>query len=234
MIAHSAPSSGACATASAPVYPRFKARRRYRCIELSEARRPFFRGEKLYVDLVFAEELAALEPAGRSAGIDLGVNSRVALSDGTLVEGRTPDRRRERRLRNRNAAHELTTALVRRYDRLAVEELRTPNMTRSARGTLAEPGRNVRAKQALNRRILDHTWGLLIAQLTCKAAWAGRELVAVDPAYTSRICSACGAHTPQARYRIHECGSCGSLLDRDVNAARNVLARAFGEVAAAA
>ena len=79
------------------------------------------------------------QPAGRSTGIDLGVNSRVALSDGTLVEGRTPDRRRERRLRralarsrrgsrgrvkrrapraretqrNRGATHELTTALVR-------------------------------------------------------------------------------------------------------------------------
>ena len=58
-----------------------------------------FRGEKLYVGLVFAEEVAPLAPTGRSAGIDLGVNSRVALSDGTLVDGRTPDRRRERRLR---------------------------------------------------------------------------------------------------------------------------------------
>ena len=103
------------------------------------------------------------------------------------------------------------------------------------------------AKQALNRRILDQTWGLLITQLTYKAAWAGRDLVAVNPAYTSRICSACGARTPQQRYRVHECGNCVLALDRDVNAARNVLAldrdvnaarnvlaRAFGEAALAA
>ena len=117
------------------------------------------------------------------------------------------------RVRNRNAAHELTTELVHRYDRIAVEALRIPNMTRSARGTIEEPGRNLGAKQALNRRILDQTWGLPINQLTYKAAWAGRELVTVDPAYTSRLCSACGAQTPQAQYRVHECGACGSLLD---------------------
>ena len=162
-----------------------------------------FRGEKLYVGLVFAEEVAPLAPTGRNAGIDLGVNSRVALSDGTLVDGRTPDRRRERRLRralsrcrrgsrgrvkrraqlarerqrnrvrNRGAAHELTTTLVQRYDRIAVEDLRIGNMTRSAKGTLEEPGRNVAAKQALNRRSLDQSWGLILTQLTYKAEWAG-------------------------------------------------------------
>ena len=59
--------------------------------------RIFFRGGKLYVDLVFAEEVSPLEQTGRSAGIDLPVNLRVALSDDTLVEGRTPDRGRVNR-----------------------------------------------------------------------------------------------------------------------------------------
>ena len=61
--------------------------RREPAAEHLKALRSFFRGEKLYVALVFAEEASPLEPTGRSTGIDLGVNSRVALSDGTLVEG---------------------------------------------------------------------------------------------------------------------------------------------------
>ena len=213
------------------------------------------RGEKLYVDLVFAEDADPLEPSTEAVGIDLGVNSRLALSDGTLVDGRRPDRRKERRLRravsrsrrgsarrakrvarlarethcnqvrNRNAVHEITTSLVRSYGRIAVEALQVPNMTRSAKGTAEEPGKQVGAKRALNRRILDQTWGELIRQLTYQAGWAGREFATVHPAYTSQDCSNCGARTPQEHYRVHRCTACGAPpLDRDVNAARNVLA----------
>ena len=223
------------------------------------ALRIVMRGTLLYVDLVFAEEAEPLEPASRTVGIDLGVNSRLALSDGTLIEGRRPDRSKERRLRravaraeprskgrakrvaalgretrrnqvrNRNAVHEITTPLVRSYDRIAIEALQVTNMTRSAKGTVEEPGKQVAAKRGLNRRILDQTWGIFVSQLTYKAAWAGRELVAVHPAYTSRTCSRCGARAPQRRYRIHDCAACDAPpLDRDVNAARNVEARAFG------
>ena len=226
--------------------------------EQLKALRIVMRGERLYVDLVFAEEIAPLEPSERTVGIDLGVNSRLALSDGTLIEGRRPDRRRERRLRravarshrgsarrakrvamlsrethrnqvrNRNAVHEITTALVRAYGRIAIEALEVRNMTRSAKGTVDEPGKQVTAKRALNRRILDQTWGGLVTQLTYKAEWAGRELVRVNPAYTSRTCSSCGVRTPQRHYRVHDCAECGTSLDRDINAARNVEARAFG------
>lgn len=51
----------------------------------------------------------------------------------------------------------------------------------------------------------------------------------VDPADTSRSCSGCGASTPQRRYREYDCPQCGLVLDRDVNAARNILARAYPE-----
>ena len=88
-------------------------------------------------------------------------------------------------VRNRNAVHEITTALVRSYGRIAIEALQVRNMTRSAKGTVDEPGKQVAAKRALNRRILDQTWGGLVTQLSYKAEWAGRELVAVNPAYTS-------------------------------------------------
>ena len=53
--------------------------------------------------------------------------------------------------------------------------------------------------------------------------------MAVNPAYTSRTCSSCGERTPQRHYRVHHCTACGApLLDRDINAACNVEARAFG------
>ena len=67
--------------------------------EQRKALRILMRGEKLYVDLVFAEEIEPLEPSTETAGIDLGVNSRLALPDGTLIDGRRPDRHKERRLR---------------------------------------------------------------------------------------------------------------------------------------
>ena len=218
-----------------------------------------FRGEQLYVDLVYAVEVEPLPLSDRAVGVDLGVNQRIALSDGTLVEGRSPDRRRERRLRravsrcrkgsrrrrrgvatlarethrnrvrSRNAAHRITTDLVRGHDLIVVEDLRITNMTRSARGTAEEPGKGVAAKRALNRRILDQSWGMILTQLTYKAAWAGRELVRVDPAYTSRTCSGCGARDAQRRYGKYDCPRCGLVLDRDVNAARNILDRACPE-----
>ena len=217
--------------------------------------RILMRGEKLYVDLVFAEDVEPLEPSTEAVVIDLGVNSRLALSDGTLSDGRRPARRlrravsRSRRgstqrakrvamlarethrnqVRNRNAVHEITTSLVRAYGRIAVEALQVPNMTRSAKGTAEAPGKQVAAKRALNRRILDQTWGELIRQVTYKAAWAGREIATVNPAYTSQTCSSCGARTPQEHYRVHHCTACGAPpLDRDINAARNVQVRAFG------
>ena len=155
--------------------------------EQMKSLRIVMRVERLYVDLVFAEEVEPLEPSASTVGIDLGVNSRLALSDGTLIEGRRPDRRRERRLRravarshggsarrakrvatlaretdrnqirNRNAVRGISTSLVRSHGRIAIEALQVPNMTRSADGTTEEPGKQVSAKRALNRRILDQT-----------------------------------------------------------------------------
>ena len=64
-------------------------------------------------------------------------------------------------------------------------------MTRSARGTSDKPGRNVRAKAGLNRTILAQSWGRIRNQLAYKAAWAGRQVVEVDPRFTSQDCSDC-------------------------------------------
>ena len=134
-------------------------------------------------------------------------------------------RRMRRRLavRNRNACHRITTDLVRRFGTIAVEKLRITNMTRSAAGTVEEPGKNVAAKSGLNRSIQEQTWGLLRQQLAYKAEWAGRRFVEVDPRYTSQDCSRCGARHNPGKSERYDCPTCGVSLDRDVNAAVNIL-----------
>ncbi|HEY3687633.1 MAG TPA: transposase [Streptosporangiaceae bacterium] len=122
-------------------------------------------------------------------------------------------------------AHKIALALVRTYDLIAHEDLRIANMTRSASGTLDSPGTNVAQKTGLNRSILDAGWGLFLRILTYKAESAGRVLIAVNPAGTSRTCWACGHRAggnrvSQAEFR---CRACGHTAHADVNAARNIL-----------
>ena len=123
-------------------------------------------------------------------------------------------------------AHEISAGLVKRYDFIAVEDLGIKNMVRSASGTVEDPGSNVKAKAGLNRSIQEQAWGDLIAKIAYKAASAGVRLVAVDPRNTCQACSGCGALVPKAlSVRVHHCPDCGLTLDRDVNAARNILRR---------
>jgi len=96
-------------------------------------------------------------------------------------------------------------------------------MTRSARGTVAEPGRNVRQKSGLNRGILTSAWGLLMRRLADKAP--GR-VEKVCPAFTSQRCSACGHIAAGSResQALFRCMACGYACNADVNAARNIAA----------
>jgi putative transposase len=114
-----------------------------------------------------------------------------------------------------------STDLARRFDRIRVEKLNVPGMTRSARGTVEAPGRKMRRKAGLNRRILASGWGLLVARLKHKAQGRIDE---VDAAYSSQECSACGhiaaeSRESQARFR---CVACGHGAHADVNAAINI------------
>jgi putative transposase len=120
-------------------------------------------------------------------------------------------------------AEKVSTDLARRFDVIRVEDLRISGMTRSAKGTVGRPGRNVRAKAGLNREILRSGWGLLVRRLADKAP--GR-LERVNPAFTSQRCSACrhvaaGSRESQALFR---CAACGYACNADVNAARNIAA----------
>ena len=133
-------------------------------------------------------------------------------------------------LRREGSLHQLTKRLVTGYTLIGIEDLNVVGMIASARGTLENPGRNVAQKSGLNRSILDASFGALRRQLEYKAAWYGATITDIDRYYpSSQICSACGQRAKtklSLRVRVFECLSCGMRMDRDVNAARNIRARA--------
>ncbi|MEO3806362.1 transposase [Nonomuraea sp. B1E8] len=124
-----------------------------------------------------------------------------------------------------DGAHKAALALVRIYDVIVHEDLRIANMTRSASGTIEVPGRNVAAKSGLNRSILDAGWGVFLTILAHKAESAGRKLIAVNPAGTSRTCARCGhcAKENRATQADFACTACGHAAHADVNAAVNIM-----------
>ena len=216
------------------------------------------RGRRLFVNLTYEVELAVLPGSDAAVGIDMGVSDRLALSNGERVGRRRKaskhlarmqrrlskcrkgghrwkqrravlaNHQHRERIRNRNECHRVTTELVRRFGLIAVEDLAIRNMTASAKGTLENPGRNVRQKAGLNRSITEQTWGMIRLQLNYKAEWAGRTLMTVDPKFTSQRCSGCGVVSAEHRQRKrYDCAGCGMTEDADVNAARNILHKAL-------
>ena len=193
--------------------------------------------------LVCETETVALEPTGQEVGIDVGIHALIATSDGHCepnpgwyragqrklriaqrrVARRTKggaNRRRAVRTLQRVAAHtqaqrqdflnKLADGLVERYDWIALEDLRIRNMVRN---------------HHLAKSILDSGWGYLQSRLSRKAEEAGRHVVLVDPRNTSQKCSGCGAYQSLTlKDRWVRC-ECGLSLDRDINAARNILIR---------
>lgn len=111
----------------------------------------------------------------------------------------------------RDQAFKTAHALLTRYDRIALEDLRPKNMLKN---------------HHLAKSIADASWGVLTDILESKAAEWGKEIVYVDPRNTSQECSSCGTIVKKAlSVRIHRCPECGLVEDRDVNAARNILKR---------
>jgi transposase len=125
--------------------------------------------------------------------------------------------------RRKDWAEKASTDLARRFDVIRVEDLRIKPMTRSARGTLAEPGRNVVAKAGLNRAIARSGWGLLVHRIQDKAPGRVEQ---VPAAYTSQRCSACGHIAAESResQALFRCVACRYACNADVNAARNIAA----------
>ena len=107
------------------------------------------------------------------------------------------------------------------------EDLKIRNMTASAKGTIEEPGKNVKQKSGLNRAILDQGWGMFFSLLDAKMTELGGLVFAVPPQNTSRTCPVCGCvskdnRKTQVKFR---CTSCGYEGNADAVAAVNILGR---------
>jgi putative transposase len=188
---------------------------------------------------------APLPPGARAAGVDLGITSLLVTSDGEKIPNPRHLGRRARNLAryqrrlarcqpgsaNRTKAkakvarahrkvrdarrdflHKITTGLVRGYDLIAIEDLAVSNMARNRRLAWA---------------ISDCGWGEFRRQLQYKCQRAGRQLVVTGRWYpSSKTCSACGFVLAELSLstRTWRCPSCGARHDRDLNAAKNILA----------
>jgi putative transposase len=195
----------------------------------------------------FACEVPESQPlpkTGNTVGIDVGISALLTTSDGRKADNPNYYRAGQRQLRrvqrqlarakkgskNRRKKlrrvqrqqervanqrsdylHKLSRQLVNEYDGVALEDLRIPNLVRNKR---------------LSKSILDSGWSMLGQFLAYKAESAGRVVAYVEPAYTSKACSACGAlfQDVDLSTRWVEC-DCGLSLDRDHNAALNILKR---------
>jgi putative transposase len=175
-------------------------RRRLRRLELQAARRR--------------------EARRRTPGAPVSNRERLAYKQIALLRSRQA-RRREDWLHNQ------TTDLAKNHSLVVLEDLRIQNMTRSARGTLKSPGRNVKAKAGLNRSILSMAWGKANRMLDYKCLLSGGELLKVPAAFSSQTCAVCGrvAHNSRPSRDWFQCVGCGHRAPADTNAAQVLLRR---------
>jgi len=197
------------------------------------------------VSLLVDVEIEPLPKCSSEIGVDLGVTSLVALSDGEKIANPKGFNAKRRKLRkaqkalsrklhgsnNRHKArlkvakvhqsiadarkdflHKLTTRLVRENQTIAVEDLAVKNMVKNPKLALS---------------ISDASWGELVRQLEYKCDWYGRTLIKIDRWFpSSKRCGNCGHIMEKMPLNVREwdCPICGAHHDRDINAAKNILA----------
>jgi putative transposase len=188
--------------------------------------------------------VAIIRDGERSVGVDLGISTFAALSDGGFIPSLKAARRAQRRMRvaqrslgrkkrgsksrhkarikvahchkavaraRSNHLHQASARLMRDYDTIALEALNVLGLARSV----------------LAREVHDASWGRFLSIVRYKAVRAGVRVIEVDPRSSSQECSGCGITVPKTLgERWHDCPHCGLSLDRDLNAARNILGRA--------
>jgi putative transposase len=137
--------------------------------------------------------------------------------------------RAHRKVRNqrKDFHHKESRKLVNKYQVIVFEDLAPANLSRAPKPKQDETGKylpnGASAKGGLNKSILDAGWNAFTEQVKSKAANAGRVVLFVNPKYTSQTCSGCGQiRKKDLSERWHSC-ECGTELDRDTNAAINIL-----------
>ena len=196
--------------------------------------------------IIFHVEEARVERAGPdSIGIDMGLTSLIAMSDGKTVDRPNITKRNARKLRRLQRALSRCKrgSKVRRKRKAAVAKHQA-HIAASRRDFLHQESRKIvnrfgriavedlniigLARGMLAKHVNDAAWGQLVAMLRYKAESANCEFVAVDPRGTSQMCPECGTVAAKTlALRTHRC-DCGCVLDRDVAAAMVVHFRAFG------
>ena len=133
------------------------------------------------------------------------------------------------RSRRHDFVHQSSRKIVNRYGVIAVEKLNVKNMSKSPAPVQDEETgeflpNGASRKAGLNKSILDAAWSMFRHCLAYKAESAGRKWVEVNPAWTSQDCSGCAMRVKKKlSERVHFCPNCGLSLDRDTNAALNIL-----------
>ena len=200
---------------------------------------------RYFVSILCDDTVSSLPLHESKVGIDLGLNSFAVLSTGEKVSAHNTFRKNEKKLaklqrrlakkqkgsKNRTKArlrvaklaakvsdtrkdflHKLSTRLIRENQTIAVETLAVKNMVQN---------------RHLSKSISDAGWSEFVRQLTYKAHWYGRTIVGIDKWYpSSKRCSDCGFVLTKIPLSVRKwaCPECGANHDRDVNAARNILA----------
>ena len=140
----------------------------------------------------------------------------------TLAQLRKVEQKRQDSMNGHQ--HRLAHQLVKDHKIICIEDTQTSNMTRSAKGTAEEPGRNVKQKAGLNRSILAQGWYGLRTKIEYKADWYERQFIAVPAHHTSQRCSDCGHVDAGNRVSqaVFKCLSCEREINADINAAENI------------
>ena len=118
------------------------------------------------------------------------------------------------------------------YDAIALDGVKPSNLTRTAKGTVEEPGKNVAQKAGLNKAILNIGWAMFDAQLISKCIQRGKVIIRTSPHYTSQQCPSCG-HTSRENRKTQsefECVSCGYENNADTVGAINTAKIAAVEI----
>ncbi len=208
------------------------------------------RADGYYVQLgIKIERVITHVPSGKEVGIDVGLQSFLTDSEGHTVENPRPYRKAEQKLKrlhrhlsrkkkgsqNRKKARK---ALARGY--LKVQRQREDFARKQANALVSSHDliayehlqiRNMAKNRHLAKSIHDAGWGLFLRWLNYYGALHDIPVIAVPPHYTSQDCSACGMRVKKTlSVRTHICPDCGVVLDRDHNAALNILQEALSSI----